>query len=314
MVQRILVTGAQGFIGSAIANHLHALPDYEVIGTVRTPGHGTAPYPVHAMPLRAETDWKNPLHHIDTIIHTAARVHQMNDDSADPMADYRAVNVTATQNLAKQAAEAGARRLIFLSSVKVNGEASPPDAPFTEETPPAPSDPYGLSKWEAEQALHEVAKHTGLEVVIVRLPLVYGPGVRANFATMLRWVQQGRPLPLGCVTGNRRSIVAVENVIDFLTTCIHHPHAANECFYIRDPEDVSTRQLIERTAEAFGKPARLLPVPMPLLTLAGTLTGKQAMIQRLTGNLQISRQKAHQLLGWSPPVGTLAALKKMALA
>jgi nucleoside-diphosphate-sugar epimerase len=213
--------------------------------------------------------------------------------------------------LAEAAAAAGVRRFIFISSIKVNGEATLPGAPYTAEAQPAPADPYGISKLEAEQGLRALAADTGLEVVIIRPPLVYGPGVKANFLSMMRWLHKGVPLPFGAIH-NRRSLVALDNLVDLLVTCIDHPGAANQTFLVSDGEDLSTSELLRRMGFALGRPARLLPIPSRLLDVAAAMLGKTALAQRLCGSLQVDIGKTRELLNWSPPVGVDEALRKTA--
>lgn len=308
---RVLVTGANGFIGQALSAHL-ALLGHDVRGAVRrSPGPGQqGASRFHALGDMNEcTDWKAVLLGVDSVVHLAARVHLMRDTATDPLAEFRRVNVELTLNLARQAATAGVRRFIFVSSVKVNGEATPVGQPFTEDDEAHPLDPYGVSKLEAEQALIELSQSTGMEIVIIRPVLVYGPGVKANFHTMMRWVVKGVPLPLGAL-GNQRSFVAIDNLVDLIATCLYHPAAANQIFLVSDGEDLTVTALLQRTAAAFGSPARLLPVPMSVLRIAGRLLGREAIVQRLCDTLQVDISKARRLLGWSPPVSVDAALKK----
>ena len=258
--------------------------------------------------IDAETQWSEALRGIDTVVHLAARVHVMNDASENPMAEFRRINVAGTLNLARQAAAAGVKRFVFISSVKVNGERTAPGRPFTETDAPNPQDAYGQSKHEAEQGLRLMAEDTGMEVVIIRPPLVYGPGVKANFAALMRAVQRGWPLPLGAVH-NQRSLVALDNLVDFIVTCITHPKAANQTFLVSDGQDLSTTELVRGMAKAAGVPARLLPVPVWALQAAGALLGKGDAVQRLCGNLQVDISKARQLLGWVPPVSVEEGLK-----
>jgi UDP-glucose 4-epimerase len=235
----------------------------------------------------------------------------MHDTAADPLTAFRAVNVEGTLNLARQAAAAGVKRFVFVSSVKVNGEATLPGQPFTADDAPAPLDAYGISKMEAEQALREIALQTGMEVVIIRPPLVYGPGVKANFAAMMRWLQRGVPLPLGAIH-NQRSLVALDNLVDLIVTCLTHPAAANQTFLVSDGEDVSTTELLRRMGRAMGRPARLIPVPVSWLKLAAALVGKRDVAQRLCGSLQVDIEKTRRLLGWTPPLTLDQGLKKAA--
>ncbi len=259
--------------------------------------------------LLPNTDWSMALQGIDGVVHCAARVHVMQDDVTDPLQAYREVNVNGTLNLARQAAQAGVGRFVYVSSIKVNGEATQPGRPFTADDVPAPLDPYGVSKLEAEQGLRNIEAQTSMEVVIVRPPLVYGPGVKANFESMMRWVARGIPLPLGAIH-NARSMVALDNLVDLLVTCLTHPAAAGKTFLVSDGEDVSTTELLRRTAQTMGKKAFLLPVPASVLELGASLLGKRAVAQRLCGSLQVDIEKTRRLLGWSPPLTLDQGLKK----
>ncbi len=260
--------------------------------------------------------WQQALAGVETIVHLAARVHVMRDAAADPLTEFRWVNVRGTLNLARQAAAAGVRRFVFLSSVKVNGEGTlTPDSSlgergrvYKESDPPAPQDAYGISKHEAELGLREIAAETGMGVVIIRSPLVYGPEVKANFQALMRAVAQGIPLPLGAIH-NRRSLVALDNLVDFIRICIEHPAAVNETFLVSDGEDLSTTELIRRLARAMGRPARLIPVPTTVLIAGATLLGKRKMVARLCGSLQVDISKARARLNWSPPVTVDDALR-----
>lgn len=309
----VLVTGANGFIGQALCADLPSR-GYHVVGVVRkSPGVVRQDAVQHLVmgDIDEHTKWADALSGVDSVVHLAARVHLMQDTAADPLAEFRRVNVALTMNLARQAALAGVRRFIFVSSVKVNGEHTPVGQPFIADDVPRPLDPYGLSKLEAEQALMQLAEQTGLEVVIIRPVIVYGPGVKANFHEMMRWVLKGVPLPFGALD-NRRSLVAVDNLVDLTATCLHHPAAANQTFLVSDGEDLTVTALLQRTAAAFGRPARLLPVPMFVLRLAGRLLGNEAVIKRLCDTLQVDITKTRQLLGWHPPVSVDAALRKSA--
>jgi nucleoside-diphosphate-sugar epimerase len=233
----------------------------------------------------------------------------MQDSSADPLAEFRSINVDSTLNLARQAAAAGINRFVFISSVKVNGESTPPGRAFAEIDAPNPQDAYSQSKHEAEQGLRQLGADTGMEVVVIRPPLVYGPGVKANFAALVRAVQRGWPLPLGAVH-NQRSLVALDNLVDFIVTCITHPQAANQTFLVSDGQDLSTAELVRGIAQAAGVPARLLPVPVWALQAGATLLGKGDAVQRLCGNLQVDISKARSLLGWVPPVSVEEGLRR----
>jgi nucleoside-diphosphate-sugar epimerase len=233
----------------------------------------------------------------------------MHDISADQLAAFRTINLDGTLSLARQAAVAGVKRFLFISTVKVNGELTSLGHPFTECDAPAPQDAYGQSKLEAEQGLRKLAAATGMELVIIRPPLVYGPGVKANFASLMRAVQRRWPLPLGDLH-NRRSLVALDNLIDFIITCIDHPKAANQTFLISDGQDLSTTELVRGLAQAAGVTTRLLPVPAWVLEIAGRLVGKGDAVQRLCGNLQIDSNKARILLGWEPKISVQEGLRR----
>jgi len=307
---RVLLTGATGFVGRAVLGRLAASEDLEPVAAIR--GHALSDCParvttVQTAGLDSDADWSQALDRVEAVIHSAARVHVMNDTESDPLVAFRKVNVEGTLNLARQAAGQGVRRFVFISSIKVNGEGTPLNEPYLADAPPAPADPYGVSKMEAEQGLREIATDSGMEVVIIRPVLVYGPGVRANFLSMMRWLDKGVPLPFGAIH-NRRSLVALDNLVDLIVTCIRHPAAANQIFLVSDGEDLSTTQLLRRMGQALGKPARLLPVPSVLLERGAQLLGKQALSQRLCGSLQVDISKTRKLLGWTPPVSVDEAL------
>ncbi|MCD6077736.1 MAG: hypothetical protein K0R89_1674 [Ramlibacter sp.] len=302
----ILVTGASGFVGKALCTELAArgLPFRAASRTPR-PGH------VAVGEFDDRTDWSEALAGVTRVVHLAARVHVMDEQAGDPLAEFRRVNVAGTLRLARQAAEAGARRFVFLSSIKVNGEETQPGRPFTADDTPNPQDPYGQSKLEAEQALLALGRATGMEIVILRPPLVYGPGVQANFRTMLRWVKRGVPLPLGAVR-NRRTLVALDNLLDLVILCLEHPGAAQQVLLAGDGEDLSTPELLRRVAAAMGTQARLVPVPPGLLMAAAGLAGQGAVARRLCGSLQLDLGKTRRLLGWSPRVQVDEALRRTA--
>lgn len=261
--------------------------------------------------LGSQADWSIALDRVSAVVHCAARVHVMADTAASPLEEFRRVNVLGTLNLARQSAAAGVRRFVFVSSVKVHGELTRAGHPFTADDTPAPLDAYGASKMEAEQGLREISRQTGMEAVVIRPPLVYGPGVKANFATMMRWLQRGVPLPLGAIH-NQRSLVALDNLVDLIVTCLMHPAAANQTFLVSDGEDVSTTELLRRMGRAMGHPARLVPVPTSWLQLAAAMGGKRDVVQRLCGSLQVDIEKTRRLLGWQPPITLDQGLKKAA--
>jgi nucleoside-diphosphate-sugar epimerase len=310
---QVLITGANGFVGQALCATA-ASSGFLIKGAVRVPQSlPTAIETVVIGAIDSNTDWRNALQCINVVVHLAARVHIMNDQSADPLSDFRKTNVDGTLNLAKQAALAGVQRFVFISSIKVNGESTPLEQPFRADDEPMPMDAYGLSKREAEDALRQLAVETGMDVVIIRPPLVYGAGVKANFLNMMRWLDKGIPLPLGTIH-NQRSLVALDNLVDLIITCINHPAAANQTFLVSDGDDMSTSQLLRRMANALGKSARLLPIPAWLLQSGASLLGKHAVAQRLCGSLQLDISKTRQLLNWTPPVSVDEALRKTAQA
>lgn len=307
-----LVTGANGFVGSALCARLRRDGVF-VRGAVRS--LSSQPEDVDTVAigsLSSVTDWTAALGNVEQVVHLAARVHVMNDKSSDPLAEFRRVNIEGTAALARQAAVAGVRRFVFLSSVKVNGEFTEAGHPFSADDAPAPEDSYGVSKYKAEQLLRQIAAETGMEVVIIRPPLVYGPGVRANFESMMRWLARGVPLPLAAVTENRRSLVSLDNLVDLIVKCLSHPAAANETFLVSDGEDLSAAQLLKRMGAAMGKPARLFYMPPTLLRLGATVFNKLGIYQRLCGSLQLDIAKTRQLLGWTPPVSVDEGLRRAA--
>lgn len=313
MAQRVFLTGASGFVGSAIARQLQAGTGGSLVCAVRseTASVPTAAQTVLCRDFAVNDGWQAALAGVDVVIHSAARVHVMNDTESDPLAAFRHVNVSGTVNLARQAAAAGVKRFVFISSIKVNGEGTAADAAYRADDTPAPQDPYGISKHEAERQLLALAAEGLIEVVIIRPVLVYGPGVKANFLSMMRWLDRGVLLPFGAID-NRRSLVALDNLVDLVLTCTTHPAAANQVFLVSDGEDLSTTGLLQRMARALGRPARLLPVPASLLRLAATCLGRKALSQRLCGSLAVNIDKTRELLGWTPPVKVDAALQATA--
>jgi UDP-glucose 4-epimerase len=309
---RILLTGASGFVGSGLIAPL-LMRQHEITAAVRKLKGDLDPGVKQSLVdgLSAEQDWKTSLQSQDLVIHLAARVHVMSDQSSDPLAEYRRTNVEGTLNLARQAADAGVKRFIFVSSIKVNGEGTETGVPYTADGQTAPIDPYGISKMEAEQGLKALAAEKGMEVVIIRPVLVYGPGVQANFLSMMRWLHKGVPLPFGAIN-NRRSLVALDNLVDLIVTCTEHHAAANQTFLVSDGEDLSTTMLLRRMAAALGKSAKLLPVPAWMLETGASLLGRQALAQRLCGSLQVDISKTRELLDWTPPVSVDEALHQTA--
>ncbi|RNF92513.1 SDR family oxidoreductase [Pseudomonas putida] len=312
MNHRVFLTGASGFVGSAILRRLLA-DGMPTVATVRrnSPSLPATVQAVHFESFEEASQWGETLRGCDTVIHCAARVHVMNDTAVDPLAAFRKVNVLGTLELARQAVAAGVKRFIFVSSIKVNGEGTAPGQPYTAEDRPQPQDPYGISKMEAEMELQALAKASGLEVVIVRPVLVYGPGVKANFEAMMHWLNKGVPLPFGAID-NRRSLVALDNLVDLIVTCIDHPAAANQVFLVSDGEDLSTTALLRRMGLALGATPRLLPIPAWVLTGGASLLGRTALSKRLCGSLQVDIEKTRKVLGWQPPVSVDAALRATA--
>ncbi len=299
---KVLVTGASGFVGKALCRHLLD-NNLEVCGVAR----GTAPFsrPRFTWATRAIdecAEWSDLLSDVQVIVHLAARVHVMRDHASDPLTEFRRVNVYGSTNIARQAIACGIKRFIFVSSIKVNGEYTESGKTFCADDKPAPLDAYGISKYEAEIALRELAATSTMELVIVRPPLVYGPGVKANFQRMMSWLARGIPLPFGGVRHNRRSLVAAENLVDLLTLCLKHPAAAGEVFLVSDGEDLSTAELLERLGNAMGRPARLLNVPPTLLRIVTHLLGQKVLKTRILGSLQVDIGKTRRLLGWTPPL------------
>lgn len=307
----ILVTGANGFVGQALGNWLNLQAGISWRPVVRAkPGNWPPHWPTPAIIDLEQGDFGAALTEVDCVIHLAARVHILNDPHGDPLAAYRRVNVDATLRLARQAAAHGVKRFIYISSIKVNGEATGnavQPIPFSAQTPARPLDPYGVSKWEAEQGLAQIARETGLQVVIIRPPLVYGPQVKANFLQLMRWVKRGWPLPLARVR-NQRSMVYVGNLVDLIWCCTWHAAAPGQTFLVSDGQDVSTAQLIQYLARAMHRRAPLWPCPPAVLAWGARLTGKQAVLERLFGSLQVDIEATQQCLAWHPPFSLEAGI------
>lgn len=312
-MKRIGITGANGFIGKQLADFLER-DGYCITRIIRKMNPSSANDDKKTIVignLTTVSDWNSILEGMDTLVHLAARVHVMQDTLQDPLSEFRKVNCDATLELAYQAAKAGITRFIHLSSIKVNGEFTMPGHPFSERDTPAPEDAYALSKYEAEVGLRELATEGKLEVVIVRPPLVYGPEVKGNFLRMMEWLNRSIPLPL-CAIHNKRSLLGLGNLLDFIKICIEHPNAANQTFLVSDGIDLSTTELLQQIGHALGKPARLFAIPPGLLKIGFRLLGKRSLIPRLIGSLQVNIDKANALLGWKPPYGIDQGLKKTA--
>lgn len=296
---RFFVTGASGFVGSALSSELR-VRGIDVHSISRT-----------QQEIDGSTDWRDALQGVSVVIHLAARVHVMHESAVDPLAEFRKVNVEGTEHLARSAAAAGVKRLVYVSSIKVNGEETIGGQRYSEVSAPFPADPYGISKWEAEQALQRVAAETGLEVVVIRPPLVYGMGVKGNFAQMLSAVSMRIPLPFAAVR-NQRSLIYVGNLVDALIECATHPAATGNVYLVSDNDDVSTPELLRRLGDAMGRPARIFPSPIWLLSMTGKIAGRRDQLLRLMGSLQIDSHKICSELNWKPPYSLQQGLQKTA--
>ncbi|MFN7103080.1 MAG: NAD-dependent epimerase/dehydratase family protein [Pseudorhizobium sp.] len=290
-----LVTGASGFIGAHLLRDLNRrdLPARGVSrqalpGLIRVPSYGP------------ESDWREHLKGVTTVVHLAARVHVMRETAEDPLAQFRQANVDATVNLARQAAEAGVKRFVFVSSIKVNGERTAPGKPFTADDPPNPQDPYAVSKAEAEAALEDIGRETRLEIVIIRPPLVYGPGVGGNFRSLMRWAASGAPSIFSKVK-NRRSLVYVGNLCDLVITTLEHPDAAGRTFLVSDGEAISSHELLSTLTSAFGQKPRSVPVSPAALRLLGSLAGRGPAVERILDSLEVDISATRETLSWEPP-------------
>lgn len=309
MIKATLVTGATGFIGSALITRMAVVPALRVIGAVREHrGQLSSTFDVVTVgDVGPYTDWSIALRESNVIIHAAAVAHVQSLNRGHECSCLSSVNVEGTLNLARQAAAAGVRRFIFISSIGVNGNTN--SQPFKADDLPSPVEPYAQSKWEAEQGLWKIQQETGMELVIIRPPLVYGPNAPGNFGSLMRWIGKGMPLPLGAIH-NRRSLVGIDNLVDLIIRCVDHPAAANQVFLAGDGQDLSTTELLQGVAKAMGRPARLVPVPASLLNLGAVVLGKRALAQRLLGSLQVDISKARDLLGWEPPVSVEEGLRR----
>lgn len=305
----VLLTGASGFVGSAVLSAatqrgIKIRPVFRsIVSTKKYSGAVFVPI------LDADADWGHALHGVEVVIHAAAQTNVVHGEGIDVLSDYWRVNVLGTLNLARQSAAAGVKRFVFISSIKVNGEVTLPDSPFTAEDPPKPEDAYATSKAEAEKELRHIAQFSGMDVTVIRPPLIYGPGVRGNFLSLLNWVRRGVPLPLGGVTDNRRSLVGLENLVDLIFVCVDHPKAGNQTFLISDGEDLSTTELLRRIGKALNFPVRLISVPASLIDLIAKLLGKKALSQRLLDSLQVDISKTCELLDWRPSVSVDEGLR-----
>ena len=310
IMTNILVTGANGFIGKAVVQQLLE-QNFSVIAGVRHAGPSKSYRQYELGDLSSVADHATCLQDVDIIIHLAARAHILNDQASDPLTEFRKINTAGTLNLAKQAAQAGVKRFVFISSIKVNGEMTATDSPFQVELTAPPTDPYALSKYEAEHGLLSLVHSTDMQVVIIRPPLVYGPNVKGNFAVMVKWLIKGIPLPLGMIN-NKRSLVALDNLVSFIILCATHPNAANEIFLVSDEQDVSTTQLLRKIAQAFNIKALLLPIPISWMRFVALIMGKRDVANRLFTSLQVDNSKARDLLEWRPIVSMDEQLKKIA--
>ena len=310
---RLLLTGATGFVGSAIQRHVVANKHFDLTIAVRNINEQSEDVDIVKVgDLKSNTDWNDALQDIDVVIHAAARVHVMNDSATDPLTEFRKVNVEGTLNLARQAVEAGVKRFIFVSSIKVNGEGTELGHPYTVDSQPNPTDPYGISKYEAEQGLLKLAETTSLEVVIIRPTLIYGDNVKGNFLSLMKWTYKGIPLPIGGIKDNLRSLVSLDNLIDFIIACIDHPKAKNEVFLISDDDDISTADLLEEISRGLGVKNRAVNIPPELINTVAATLGKSGVAQRLSGSLQVDITKAKTLLDWQPKYSASQSVQKTA--
>ena len=299
---KILVTGASGFVGRALCPELSDRK-YNVIGAFRSTdkftGFKDSMECIAVGEIGPDTDWTHALSGVDVVIHLAARAHVLRENTAYSLSEFSKVNVAGTEKLAGDIVSNGVKRLIYISSIGVNGNNTS-GSPFTEEMLPHPYDPYTKFKWEAEQLLHNIAQETGLNIVILRPPLIYGPNAPGNFGRLLTLVKSNIPLPFGSIN-NRRSFIYVRNLVDAIIKCIEHPNVANQTFLVSDGQDISTPGLIKMIAVAMGKKVNLIPFPPFFLKMFGSLAGKGSDVGRLTGSLQVDSSKIRRTLGWTPP-------------
>ena len=296
-MKNILITGYSGFVGSHLLNDINHLYKIKLLGRSK----GCSSYEHLTANIDAISDYSKVLQDVDTIIHIAARVHIMNENSSDPLRDFRAVNTAGTLNLAKQAVNAGVKRFIFVSTIKVNGESTSNASPYKSSDRTKPEDPYGVSKSEAENQLLALSKETGLEIVIIRPPLVYGGGVKANFASLFKLVGKRIPLPLRAINNNKRSLVSVYNLIDLIKVCIEHPKASNQVFLVSDDNDISTSDMVALMAKVQGVNNYSIPFPVWCFNFLGRLLNKQDVVDRLVGSLQVDITHTIDTLNWKPP-------------
>ena len=308
----VLITGSDGFVGKALCAEMVSR-GWKVHASVRSEKKiKSLPKEIKVIEtgsIDADTDWGKALADVESVIHLAGRVHVTDDSSSDPISKYRTVNTAGTGKLARSAASSGVRRFVFMSTVKVNGEGRA--EPYTEEDIPGPVDPYGISKWEAEEKLKGISRETGMETVIIRAPLIYGPGVKANFLKLMKAVDRGIPMPLAGIN-NRRSMIYLGNLVDVIIACMTHTEAGQKTYLASDGNDISTPELIRQTAIALGKPARLFYMPLIMLRLAGVITGKSQEIERLTGSLTVDSSLVKKKLNWTPPFTSAMGLENTA--
>ena len=305
----IIITGTTGFLGSDLIKRLTIKNSFCITAVSRSKSYSLGNRSVLVSDIDSNTCWKGILDNQQVVVHTAARAHIMKDTVADPLAEYRRINVHGTLNLARQASIAGVKRFIYISSIKVNGEQTHNGQKFKPDDVPAPENAYGISKFEAEQGLLQIASETDIEVVIIRSPLVYGPSVKGNFSRMIEAVKKRIPLPLGAIY-NKRSLVSLDNLVDLIVKCLNHKEAANQIFIAGDGCDLSTTQLLRGIAKAYGVSSRLIPVPASVLVFVASFLGKRVLAQRLLGSLQVDISKTRDLLGWTPPLTVEEGLRR----